>query len=64
MMIPDCQRRLEVAHAELAQILVSIASHPTDQEVLQFLGALGGTTAANENWIKELVSVGRKTSIL
>uniref|UniRef100_A0A8U7NS87 Tubulin-specific chaperone A n=1 Tax=Corvus moneduloides TaxID=1196302 RepID=A0A8U7NS87_CORMO len=38
MMIPDCQRRLEVAHAELTQLLVSIAPHPTDQEVL---GALG-----------------------
>lgn len=38
MMIPDCQRRLEVAHAELTQLLVSIASHtPTDEEVLQFL---------------------------
>ncbi|KAM4752321.1 tubulin-specific chaperone A isoform 1-T1 [Cyanocitta cristata] len=32
MMIPDCQRRLEVAHAELTQLLVSIAPHPTDQE--------------------------------
>lgn len=41
MMIPDCQRRLEVAHAELTQLLVSIAPHATDQEVLQFLGALG-----------------------
>uniref|UniRef100_A0A8C8EFE3 Tubulin-specific chaperone A n=1 Tax=Otus sunia TaxID=257818 RepID=A0A8C8EFE3_9STRI len=25
MMIPDCQRRLEVAHADLTQLLVSIA---------------------------------------
>lgn len=25
MMIPDCQRRLEIAHADLTQLLVSIA---------------------------------------
>lgn len=31
MMIPDCQRRLEIAHADLTQLLVSIASKPTSQ---------------------------------
>ncbi|NXU53423.1 TBCA protein, partial [Turnix velox] len=30
MMIPDCQRRLEVAHAELTQLLVSTAPEITD----------------------------------
>uniref|UniRef100_A0A8B9STS3 Tubulin-specific chaperone A n=2 Tax=Anatinae TaxID=2068716 RepID=A0A8B9STS3_ANAPL len=34
MMIPDCQRRLEIAHADLTQLLVSIASKTTYREML------------------------------
>ncbi|NWW96316.1 TBCA protein, partial [Rhynochetos jubatus] len=32
MMIPDCQRRLEAAHADLSQLLVSIAPEATDKK--------------------------------
>uniref|UniRef100_A0A8C8RU02 Tubulin-specific chaperone A n=1 Tax=Pelusios castaneus TaxID=367368 RepID=A0A8C8RU02_9SAUR len=36
MMIPDCQRRLEAAHADLTQLLVSVARNNSDLETCVF----------------------------